>query len=93
MSHIDTNFTTREVCGWLKHPDGTPFEAPLRLLQQLGKDCSLCARLRNAQWTVRITPDMPWPQERAYPREIIQEVFRLNPVTRPFVEAMEKTAQ
>lgn len=78
---IDDNFTVAEACRWLKNADGTPFTADMALLRQLGKDCSLCARIRNAQWSLRPTPHQPWPHERAYPREVIQEVFRLNPTT------------
>lgn len=77
----DENFTVAEACRWLRNPDGTPFVADMELLRELGRDCSLCARSINVQWSLRPTPHQPWPHERAYPRAVIREVFRLNPTT------------
>jgi hypothetical protein len=77
----DTNFTVEEASRWLTCAQ--PVE--LRLLQQLGKDCSMLARIRNAEWTLRPTPGKSWPNERAYPAQIIREVFEQNPRTAPYI--------
>jgi hypothetical protein len=90
---MDENFTVREACAWLKNADGSQFDPPNQVLQRLGKDASMCARIQHAQWTLRLTPNMPWPHERAYPRAIIQEVFRLNPVTAPLLAALTAQVQ
>lgn len=61
--------------------------APLTRLQlgKLGKNCSMVCRIRNIAWTIRPTPGKPWPNERAYPQQVILEVFRANPDTRSYV--------
>lgn len=75
------HFTVEEASRWLtcKQP------VPLKLLQKLGKDCSMLCRLRNIQHTLRATPHQPWPNEKAYPANVIREVFAMNPDTAPFL--------
>lgn len=75
------HFTVEEASRWLtcKQP------VPLKLLQKLGKDCSMLCRLRNIQHTLRATPHQPWPNEKAYPADVIREVFAMNPDTAPFL--------
>lgn len=75
------HFTVEEASRWLTCPQ----PVPLRLLQQLGKDCSMVARIRNVEWSLRPTPNQRWPNERAYPVDIIREVFAANPETAPFI--------
>jgi hypothetical protein len=55
------------------------------LLAQLGRDCSRVCRIRGVEWHIRPTPGRPWPNERAYPVDVIREVFSLNPDVSPFV--------
>lgn len=76
-------FTVEEASRWLTCPQ----PVPLKILQKLGKDCSLLCRIRNVGTTIRLTPHQPWPNERAYPSEIIREVFAGNPETAPFLPA------
>jgi len=75
------HFTVEEASRWLtcKQP------VPLKLLQKLGKDCSMLCRLRGIQHTLRATPHQPWPNEKAYPADVIREVFAMNPDTAPFL--------
>lgn len=54
-------------------------------LGKLGKDCSMVCRIRNVPWTIRPTPGKPWPNERAYTRDVLLEVFKANPDTRSYV--------
>ncbi len=82
----DGNYTVAEACQWLRNPDGTPYVASMELLRQLGRDCSLCARIYGVHWTDRPTPHQPWPTERAYPREVIKEVFQLHPTTAALIK-------
>lgn len=77
----DVNFTVEEAARFVPKPDG--FD--LKLLAQLGKDCSMVCRMRGLQWTLRPTPTKAWPNERAYPAEIIREVFANHPATRDYV--------
>lgn len=75
------HYTVEEASRWLTCPQ----PVPLKLLQQLGKDCSMVARIRNVEWSLRSTPHQRWPNERAYPADIIREVFAANPETAPFI--------
>lgn len=74
-------YTVEEASRWLTCDQ--PVSLPL--LQKLGKDCSMVCRIRNVVTTNRATPHQPWPTERAYPAEIIREVFAGNPSTAPFL--------
>ncbi|MGJ8505849.1 mechanosensitive ion channel family protein, partial [Glaesserella parasuis] len=56
-----------------------------KLLAKLGRDCSMVCRIRGAAWTERPTPSKQWLKERAYPFDIIREVFELNPDTAPYI--------
>ena len=75
------HYTVEEASRWLTCPQ----PVPLKLLQQLGKDCSMVARIRNVEWSLRPTPHQRWPNERAYPADVIREVFAANPETAPFI--------
>jgi len=79
------HFTVEEASRWLTCAQ--PIN--LKLLQQLGKDCSMVCRIRNAEWSIRPTPEKRWPSERAYPAKIIREVFLANPETAPYVPKVE----
>lgn len=74
-------WTVEEASRWLT------CEQPvaLALLQRLGKDCSMVARIRNTPCTQKPVYGKRWPTERAYPVEIIREVFSLNPDTAPYL--------
>lgn len=74
-------YTVEEASRWLTCAQ----PVPLKLLQKLGKDCSMVARIRQTPCTMRLTPHRSWPSERAYPADIIREVFTTNPETAPFV--------
>lgn len=77
----DTNFTVEEASRFL-----TCWQPlPVGLLGKLGKDCSMVCRIRDSAWTERPTPTKTWLKERAYPFEIIREVFELNPDTAPYI--------
>lgn len=77
----DANWTVEEASRWLTCRQPVAVE----LLAQLGKDCSRVCRIHGLEWTIRPTPGKPWPNERAYPAEVIREVFNLNPETAPYV--------
>lgn len=79
--NVEGHFTVEEASRWLTCAQ----PVPLKLLQQLGRDCSMLARIRNIEWSLRPTPHPRWPNERAYPAEIIREVFASNPDTAPYV--------
>lgn len=74
-------FTVEEASRWLTCAQ----PVPLRLLQQLGRDCSMVCRIRDIAWTLRPTPAQKWPNERAYPAAVIREVFAANPETAPYI--------
>lgn len=69
----DQNYTVEEACRFLTAP------VTLQIMQKLGKDCSMLCRIRNVEHTLRPTPTKRWPNEKAYPFFIIDEVFRQNP--------------
>ena len=75
------HYTVEEASRWLTCAQ----PVPLKLLQQLGRDCSMLARIRNVEWSLRPTPHQRWPNERAYPADIIREVFAANPETAPHI--------
>lgn len=77
----DENYTVEEATRFLPLPQ----PVGVALLGQLGKDCSMVCRIHDLPWTVRPTPDKPWGTERAYPFQVIHEVFSLNPATAPYV--------
>lgn len=77
----DVNYTVEEASRWLT----CPLPLDVRVLAQLGKDCSRVCRIHGLEWTLRPTPGRPWPTERAYPATVIREVFSLNPNTAVFV--------
>lgn len=74
-------FTVEEASRWLTCPQ----PVPLKLLQQLGKDCAMVARLHKHPMGSKPTPDKPWPSEKTYCREVIVTVFKTNPATAPYV--------
>jgi hypothetical protein len=80
----DNNYTVQEACAFLPCPQ----PVPMRILQQLGKDCSMLCKVRGYGWALRPTPGKEWPNERAYPFEVIKEVFLMNPDTAPYVRAV-----
>ncbi len=83
--NVPNHFTVEEASRWLTCQQ----PVPLPLLQKLGKDCSMVCRIRSAEWSLRPTPHQRWPHERAYPAEIIREVFLANPETAPYVPAAQ----
>jgi hypothetical protein len=76
----DTNFTVAEAARFLTCSQ----PISLKLLGQLGKDCSMVCRIKNIPWTERAVAQA-WGKERAYPPAVLKEVFELNPETAPFV--------
>lgn len=81
MSAPTEHFTVEEASRWLT----CARPVPLRLLQQLGRDCSMLSRVRGIEWSLRPTPGRRWPNERAYPAAVIRDVFATNPETAPYV--------
>ncbi len=79
--NVKGHFTVEEASRWLTCVQPVPLE----LLQQLGRDCSMLARIRGIKWSLRPTPHQRWANERAYPAEVIREVFAANPETAPHV--------
>jgi len=79
--NVAGHFTVEEASRWLTCAQ----PVDLKLLQQLGRDCSMVCRIRNAEWSLRPTPHKRWPNERAYPAAVIREVFLANPATAPHV--------
>lgn len=77
----EPHFTVEEASRWLTCIQ----PVPLRLLQQLGRDCSMVCKIRSIEWKLRPTPTQPWPNERAYPAAVIREVFAANPDTAPYI--------
>jgi hypothetical protein len=83
---MTAHWTVEEASRWLTCAQ--PVE--LALLQKLGKDCSMVCRIRNSFWVDKPVAGKPvagkrGPTERAYPVEIIREVFLTNPQTAQFV--------
>lgn len=76
----DANFTVEEASRFLTCAQ----PLPLKILSQLGKDCSMVCRIKTIGWTERAV-DKAWGKERAYPPAVIKEVFGLNPDTAPFI--------
>lgn len=63
-----------------------PAEATSRAtLAALGRDCTLLARVWNRPTGVAQVTGKPWPTEKTYTRDVIQEVFRRHPATAPHV--------
>ena len=83
--NVEGHWTVEEASRWLTcaQPVGPA------LLQKLGKDCSMVCRIRNIEWSVRPTPHKRWPNERAYPADVLREVFQTNPETAPYVPGVE----
>lgn len=79
--NVAGHLTVEEASRWLTCAQ--PVE--MRVLQQLGKDCSMVCRIRNIEWSLRPTPHQRWPNERAYPTEVLREVFAANPETAPHI--------
>ena len=79
------HFTVEEASRWLSCAQ----PVNLKLLQQLGRDCSMVCRIRNIEWSLRPTPHQRWPNELAYPAAVIQEVFAANPETAAYVPKVE----
>jgi hypothetical protein len=79
--NVTGHFTVEEASRWLTCAQ----PVPLKLLQQLGRDCSMLSRIRSIEWSMRPTPHQRWPNERAYPADVIREVFLANPETAPYV--------
>lgn len=80
----DDNYTVAEAAQWLTCP-----LPELKVLQRLGKDCSLYCRIQKIEHTLRPTPHQRWPHEKAYPARVIIEVFKLNPDVRDYVPSFE----
>lgn len=78
-------FTVEEATRWLTCPQ----PVPLPILQKLGKDCSLVARIWKVETGIKLTPEKKWPQEKTYPTSIIREVFGSNPDVRDFLPKVE----
>lgn len=76
------HWTVEEAADFLV---GLPAALTRTQLGKLGKDCSMVSRIHNIGWTIRPTPGKPWPNERAYTRDVLLEVFRANPDTRDYV--------
>lgn len=83
--NVAGHFTVEEASRWLICTQ----PVDLKLLQQLGRDCSMLCRIRNIKWSLRPTPHLRWPNERAYPAAVIREVFLANPATAPHVPKVE----
>ena len=79
--NVPNHFTVEEASRWLTCAQ--PID--IKLSQKLGKDCSMVCRIRQAEWSLRPTPEKRWPNEHAYPAEIIREVFLANPETAQYV--------
>jgi hypothetical protein len=56
-------------------------------LSKLGRDCSMVARIKRRPTGVESVQGQPWPTEKAYTRDVLEEVFRLHPAT---AEAMKR---
>lgn len=78
-------FTVEEASRWLICAQ----PVPLKLLQQLGKDCAMVSRLHKRPMGSKATPDKPWPSEKTYHREVIVLVFQTNPATAPYVPVVK----
>jgi len=83
--NVAGHFTVEEASRWLTCAQ----PVNLKLLQQLGRDCSMVCRIRNIEWSLRPMPHQRWPNERAYPAAVIREVFLANPETAPHVPQVE----
>jgi hypothetical protein len=49
-------------------------------LQALGRDCAATARDRGLPTTAFPVTGYPWPAEKGYPADLVQEVFSVSPV-------------
>ena len=76
-------FTVEEASRWLTCAQ----PVPLRLLQQIGKDCAMVSRMHKHPMGSKATPDKPWPSEKTYCAEVIRLVFQTHPETAPYVPA------
>ena len=65
----------------------TPAPLDRVTLAQLGKDCTMVARIWKRPTSTVATPDKPWPSEKTYTRDVILEAFRRHPATRDYVPA------
>lgn len=74
-------FTVEEASRWLTCAQ----PVPLKLLQRLGKDCAMVARMHRRPMGTKPTPDKPWPCEKTYPADVIRTVFQTCPDTAPYV--------
>lgn len=74
-------FTVEEASRWLTCAQ----PVPLKLLQQLGKDCAMVSRLHCQPMGTKPTPDKPWPQEKTYTADVIRVVFKTHPETAPYL--------
>jgi len=83
--NVAGHFTVEEASRWLTCAQ----PVNLKLLQQLGRDCSMVCRIRKIEWSLRPTPNQRWPNERAYPAAVIREVCLANPETAPYVPQVE----
>lgn len=68
----------------------TPEPMDRTTLAQLGKDCSLVARIWGRPTSTVATPDKPWPSEKTYTRDVILEAFRRHPATRDYVPSNQE---
>lgn len=81
-------FTVEEASRWLTCPQ----PVPLKLLQQLGKDCAMVSRLHKQPMGTKPTPDKPWPQEKTYTADVIRVVFKTHPATAPHLPGAADTS-
>lgn len=74
-------WTVAQAVGFLNLP------APLSIgdLSKLGKECSMVARIKFRPTGVVPVIGQRWPTEKSYTRDVLNEVFRLNPATRDYM--------
>lgn len=83
--------TVEEAALWLARTVAMPF--PDRAaLSKLGKDCSLAARAMGRPTGTRQVVGKPWPTEKTYTADVLNEAFRLNPTTQSWLELAKQKA-
>lgn len=64
-------------------------ELSMATLQQLGKDCTLCANVwRRPTGKVDVVGKR-WPSEKSYTFDVIREAFTRNPATKAYVPEVQ----
>lgn len=74
-------FTVEQASRWLTCTQPVDLE----ILKQLGRDCSMLARIRNVAWVDVPVHGRRWASERGYTSELIREVFAANPNTKDYI--------